>query len=429
MNRSYLWTFIAVAPLLFACPKKEEANKPPPEASGEHKGVEEEHEEGEHKEGEEEQKEGGGEHGEEGEITLTPEALQAANLKTAKVERRAVRRGLMVPARITFSPKDVAKVAARVPGRLASIEVVPGQKVKKGETLGFLESAELGQARAEYLSAATRARVAENNYQREKELLAKGITSEREMRQAESEAAAARAQTNAADGKLHSLGLNDSEIKALKADEHYSSRFAARSPLDGTVIEVGGTVGQAVEPTSTLFTVADLRELWILLDVYEAQLPLIAVGQGVNFTTSAQPGRNFRGLVQHIGEFVDEKTRTVTVRLAVPNPDGALKPGMFAQAEITTLHGDSADGGPTAQANLPLVVPSAAVHKVGEDNVVFIVEETNRFRAVKVKVGERSAEEVEILSGADEGQTVVTQGAFILKSELSKESMGEGHSH
>ncbi|MHB8873239.1 MAG: efflux RND transporter periplasmic adaptor subunit [Myxococcaceae bacterium] len=357
----------------------------------------------------------------EGVITLSPEAVASAELKIGRVERRALATGLTVPARIAFTQTGVAKVAARVPGRLVGLEVQLGQKVKKGQVLGFLESSALGQAQADYLSAATRTRVAEGSFRREKDLVAKGISSEREMREAESAFVSAQAEMNAAEGRLHALGLSDPDIRALKADEHYSSRFPERSPIDGTVVEISGTLGQSVEGTTSLFTVGDLSTLWVLLDVYEAQLAVVRVGQPVYVTVAAFPDKRHEGRVEYIGDVVDERSRTVPVRVVVSNFDGQLKPGMFANAEIGT--GASIEAGRDEAPRL--VVPRDAVQKVGEDQVVFVPSGANEFKPVKVRVGATSAKEAEITSGLEAGAEVVTHGAFILKSELSKESMGE----
>ncbi|WP_224368451.1 efflux RND transporter periplasmic adaptor subunit [Hyalangium versicolor] len=373
-----------------------------------------------------EEAEGG--HGEEGSehsevVTLTPEALKNARLQSAQIQRKPLAIGLTAPARLAFPQSGVAQVAGRVPGRLASIEVNLGDRVKKGQVLGYLESPELGRARADYLAAATKAQVAAENFRREKELFTKGITSAREMREAESAFTSNEADRNAADARLHALGLTDPEITALKAGEHYSSRFPARSPLDGTVVEIRGTVGQEIEATTPLFTVGDLSELWALLEVSEVQLATVQPGQPVAITVQALPDKRFQGKVAYVGALVDEKTRTTPVRVVLPNTDGSLKPGMFATAEILTGTTASDDTHPQR-----LVVPREAVQKVGEKQLVFVPQGTNQFKAVAVKTGASSATEIELLAGVAPGTSVVTQGAFILKSELSKESMGEGHS-
>jgi cobalt-zinc-cadmium efflux system membrane fusion protein len=361
------------------------------------------------------------EHGEQ-RVRLTPEAVRSARIQTQEVQRKPLSVGITAPARVSFTQRGVAQVAARVPGRLSSIEVNLGQRVKKGQVLAYLESPELGQARADYLSAATKSRVAEDNFRREKELFDKGITSEREMREAESTFVTAQAERNAVDGRLHALGLSDAEIAALRGNEHYSTRLPALSPLEGTVVEITGTVGQAVEATTALFTVGDLSTLWVLLDVAEVRVSEVKTGQRVDITLAALPGRRFQGQVEYIGDVINEKTRTVHVRVGVTNQDGALKPGMFAQAEIAT------DPGEETEAHR-LVVPREAVQKLGARQVVFVPEGAGTFKPVEVSTGFSSAKEVELVSGIEPGTSVVIQGAFILKSELSRESMGEGHSH
>jgi membrane fusion protein, heavy metal efflux system len=357
-------------------------------------------------------------------ITLTPEAVRNARLQTAEAQRKPLAVGLTVPARLAFPQRGVAQVAARVPGRIASIEVDLGDRVKKGQVLGYLESPDLGRARADYLAATTKAQVAAENFRREKELFAKGITSEREMREAEGDFVTIEADRNAADARLHALSLTDQEIQALRADEHYSTRFPARAPLDGTVVDIPATVGQEVGGTTPLFTVGDLSTLWALLDVSETQLATVRQGQAVALAVQAFPGQRFQGQVTYIGDIVDEKTRTTPVRVVLANTEGLLKPGMFATAEIST--GATAPGSAGAG---QLVVPREAVQQVADEQVVFVPRGADRFQAVEVRTGASSATEIEILEGLEPGTAVVTQGAFILKSELSKESMGEGHSH
>lgn len=362
-------------------------------------------------------------------LKLSPEAVRSAQLQVTEARRRTLGSALSAPVRITTTQQGLAKIAPRVPGRLVAIKVQLGERVKAGQILGMLESPELGTLRANYMSAATKARVALSNFTREKGLLQKGITSEREMRDAESVYAAAKADLDAADSRLHALGLGEEEIQSLKSDEHFSARFPARAPIDGTIIDITGAVGESVESTAALFTVANLSELWAQLDIVEAQLARIRKGQLVELTIAAAPGRRFQGRIDYIGDVVEEKSRAVHVRVVIPNPDGLLKPGMFAKAEVltgTAPDGGTADGGaaqPRTAANI--VLPRESVQRVGGDDLVFVETIPNQFLPTRVQVGTATADEAEILSGITEGQRVVSQGAFALKSELSKESMGE----
>jgi cobalt-zinc-cadmium efflux system membrane fusion protein len=370
----------------------------------------------------------GHDHGEEEKaedaVTLAPEAVKAARIAVATAERRSFSAALSAPARVTFPQRGVARVSARVPGQLADVKVEAGQLVKKGAVLAIIESPDLGKSRAEFLAALTKAKVAEANYKREKELLAKGISSEREAREAEGGLAVARAELHTAEAHLHALGLTDEELSAFRADDHPTARFAIRSPIDGTVVEISGTIGQSVEGTAPLFTVGDLSKLWVLADVYESQLGAVQVGKGAEVVVAAAPGRTFRGTVEAIGDVVDEKTRTVAVRIVVANADRALKPGMFATARIA---GAAAAAAKPGERSGGVVVPRDAVQKVGERTVVFVPAGENQFRPVAVKLGAESAGEVEIASGIEEGTQVVTRGSFTLKSELSKESLSGGH--
>lgn len=353
-------------------------------------------------------------------VQLSPEAVRAAGLEFAEARRQVLVDAVEVPARLTLTQKGVAKVTPRVPGRIAKLLVQQGDEVTQGQTLAIVESQALGETRAEYLAAAVKARVALANFEREVALVEKGISAEREMRVAEAELAAARADLNASDARLHALGLSEEEIQALKADDHYSASFPARSPIAGRVIEVAAMLGQSVEGTSALFTVADLSTLWAIGDVSESQLPLVHDGRQVTLTLPAQPGRTIEGVVDHVGAIVETATRTIEIRIVVPNPDGRLKPGMFATARI---EGAPEGGTPS------LVVPREAVQSLGDEQVVFAPESEGLFRVIEVETGRRTPDAVEIVKGLDPGTRVVTTGAFVLKSELSRESLGGGHSH
>lgn len=365
-------------------------------------------------------------------VELSPEAVASARIGYGKVRVEVFVEHVEVPARLALTLHGVAKVTSRVPGRVAKVLVRQGDEVREGATLAVIESQALGQTRAEYIAAAVKVAVARENFELEKELVAKGISAEREMRAAQGALAAAQAKLDAADAQLHALGLSENEIRALKADDHYSASFPARAPLAGTVIAVDAVLGQSVEGTAELFTVAQLSTLWALLDVSETQLSLVHVGERVELTTPALPGARIEGVVDWVGAVVKPSTRTVEVRVVVPNPEHKLKPGMFATARLATT--------PSANAVESLTVPASAVQQVGHESVVFVPEpeqaapdapETGkkRFNAVTVVVGRHTPELAEIISGLEPDTTVVVAGAFVLKSELLKSTMSEGHSH
>lgn len=354
-------------------------------------------------------------------VKLSDEAVKSARIQVGKPERKALQLTITAPATLQLTQGNTARIAARVPGRVAELQVKPGDEVKKGHVLAVIESPELGALRADYLAASTKARVARSNFERESRLLEKGISSEREMRQAEEAWVAARADREAADDKLHNLGLSDVEIRRLVANEsHEGARFPLRSPIDGSVLEVNAAPGESIDPTTNLFTVGRLDELWAILQLPEREVLRVQKGQPVAFTLQVAPEEKFEGVVDYVGAVIDPKSRTAPVRVVVPNGSGRLLPGMFATGEIAA--GD-------ADAPKHPVVPREAVQSVEGREVVFVQSAPNQFVPVPVRIGATTASQAEIVEGLEGDESVVTSGAFILKSELSKESMGEGHEH
>lgn len=352
-------------------------------------------------------------------VQLTPESARAAGLELAPAQKRALSAGLSATARISLPLNGHARIAPRVAGRVASITVQLGANLRRGAIVAYVESPELGRARADYLSAVTRTRVADDNYRRERDLLAKGITSEREAREAESAASTATAEKSAAEARLRALGLGSGEIAALRVGQNEGTRFALRTPIEGTVLEIAATPGQTVEASTELVTVGNLSQLWVILDVFEDQLALVRLNQQVSLRVDAYPDRVFSGRIAYVGDVVNEKTRAVQVRVVVSNRERLLKPGMFAAAEIAT----SGPAAASAEELSAVVVPRSAIQQLGPRRVVFVPAGGNKFRAVEVEIGRTSVNEAEIVRGLDAGTSVVSRGAFILKSELSKESL------
>ena len=172
-----------------------------------------------------------------------------------------------------------------------------------------------------------------------------------------------------------------------------------------------------------MFTIADLGHVWVWIDVYERDLRRVHLEDDVVVAADAYPDELFRGKVSYISDQVDADTRTVRARIDVDNPSHKLRPGMFARVTLTDPHFESTDRVSS------LVVPSGAVQRDGEEFVVFVAQGNNRFARHEVEVGRSAGGLTEILSGLASGDTVVVEGAFLLKSEASKEQMGAGHEH
>jgi cobalt-zinc-cadmium efflux system membrane fusion protein len=334
-------------------------------------------------------------------------------------ERRPVSSEIIATAEVTPPDDGVARVGAKASGRLTKLAVGVGDKVKKGQLIALINSPELGRAKADYLAAAVAARVGRETADQEKALLDKKISSERDYRRAEADASMARAEKEAAEARLHSLGVSDSALGRLSADQHSSSTISVSAPIEGVVIERPPTLGQTVDPQDTIATIMDLRTVWMQVDVYERDLAQLAVGHAVSAKVAAWPERAFLGTIESIGAVVDRRSRTVQVRVVVDNADGALKPGMFARVTLAGSTGAPREG---------LFVPASAIQRDGDGAIVFVPIGEHEFQLREVELGVTTAEWVEIVRGIVAGERVVATGTFQLKSEARRESFG-GHEH
>ncbi len=376
-------------------------------------------------EGSHEEKESGGAEGKEeghhenGVIRLTKEQVATAKIATAVVANRAVSSEIVATAEIVPPDDGVARVGPKVPGRLTKISVGVGDVVKAGQLIALVDSPELGKAKGDYLAALAVARVTRETADREKVLFEKKISSERDYRLAEAEATKARAEKEAAEGRLHTLGLSDGQLAQLSADQHSSSLVSVNAPIAGTIVERSVSLGQMVEPSATLVVIMDLRSVWVIADVYEKDLAQLAPKQKVTARVAAWTDRMFEGEIQSIGAVVDRRSRTVKVRVVMANSDGALKPGMFAKVTLAGSSGEARQG---------LFVPAAAVQRDGDESIVFVPISDHEFQLRKLETGISTSEWVEVKHGLVAGEKVVTTGAFQLKSEARRENMGE-HEH
>ncbi len=348
-------------------------------------------------------------------IQLTPEQVRTAGIATALVETRTESAPIQATATIEPAADRQARVGARVSGRISSLRAKVGDQVRAGQALAFIDSPELGRARADFLAALAMANLTRETADREKSLFERNISAEREWREAEAQAIKARADKEAAENRLHALGVTDAELPEMKVDQHLGSSMAISSPIAGVVVEASGTLGQIVEPKDTIFTVMDLRSVWLQVEIYEQDLAQVRVGRRAVVHLKAAPGEEFSGAVESVGALVDTKSRTARVRIVLDNARGVLKPGMFATVSIQGTSGDRRRG---------LFVPSAAVQRLGGGHAVFVARAENAFEPRPVEVAPSGGEWIEVVRGLVAGERIVTNGSFSLKSELKKDELG-----
>ena len=187
-----------------------------------------------------------------------------------------------------------------------------------------------------------------------------------------------------------------------------------KAPIDGVITERKSTVGELVGKETEIYTISDPADLWVIAEIKERDIGAIEVGQNASFTVLAYPDEGFHGKVVLIGNRVEAESRTMEVRIEVDNTGGRLKPGMFADVEIVTMIRQDA-----------LLMPDTALQTDGSDQIVFVALDDSRFEKRVVKTGMEQRGRVAVLEGVKQGEKVVTEGSFILKSEMLKGELGE----
>ena len=316
---------------------------------------------------------------------------------------------LLANGTITYNADRVAVIAPRAEGRIAAVQSDLGQEVSNGQVLATIESPDVSQTRGDLERARATVSVAKRNYEREKRLFEQEISPQKEMLDAEVVYRSAETDFNGALAKLRTYGATTGS----------GGSYGLRTAVAGTVVERNASPGQIVGPTSNVFTVADLRHVWIAVDVYEKDLNRVHRGAAVNVTPTALPNETFKGRVTFAGGVVDTTSRTIKVRVTVENETRRLRPGMFAQVRIMAPSGVTSSGA--------IALPEIAVQDVNGKPTVFISVAPGRYVARTVTVGNRaSGGTVHVTGGVRIGDRVVVKGAFQLKGELMKASLGEG---
>ena len=227
--------------------------------------------------------------------------------------------------------------------------------------------------------------------------------------------------TSTFEGRLTKLNfdLNDhvkaGEVMALvESPELLGRQLEIKAQIDGVIIDRKATTGELVDKAKEIYTISDPTHLWAIAEVKERDIAVVKLGQDATFTALAYPEQKFQGKVVLIGNQVEAGSRTVEVRIAVDNADGRLKPGMFADVEIVTTILDNV-----------LLIPDNALQTDGDNQIVFIALDGSKFEKRTVKLGLEQSGRVQILDGVKAGENIVTEGSFILKSEMLKGQLVE----
>ncbi len=310
--------------------------------------------------------------------------LQRIGVKTAAALKKTITATLRAVGRVVAEETTLTDVSSKVRGWVGSVVVdAVGDPVTKGEVLFTVYSPELYAAQEEYLQAL------------------------RSQQRAGATSAPDRADylVRAARNRLRLWDIAGRDLERLARADEPKEHLPIRAPVSGYVVEKNLVAGSAFEPGQRLYRIAPLSRVWIEAEVYEYELPLVHEGQTATVTLPYMPERSFEASVAYVHPTLDPKTRTARIRLELPNPDLALRPDMYANVRIRAERGER------------LLVPQSAVLYAGRRNFVFRALGDGRFRPQPVKVGLRSGEEVEILTGLEPGDAIVTSATFLIASE------------
>lgn len=345
----------------------------------------------------------------------SPEIAGQAGFEFTTVESRPITKTLECNAEVAYDGNRYAQISAQVPGIVAEVHKNFGDTIEPGEPLVTITSTHLGAAKASYLQATASVALWQRNQAREAKLLDRGVSTEKDLLEAETRLAESRISLSEAEQALLSFGLSKKQIEDVGRSDDTSARYVVRAPFSGIVVDRHATIGEVVDPSKPLFAVADVSRMWALIDIFESNLRHVQVGQPVVLRVDGLPGESFAGRTIWVSSQLNPQTRTLQARADLDNTRGLLRAHMFAQASVSVRDRQQS-----------LVVPEASVQWEGCCNVVFVKESETVYVPRKVHLGVATGTVYEVLSGVREGEEVVTQGSFLLKTEILKGSIGAG---
>jgi len=337
-------------------------------------------------------------------LKMSEAAVKLAQITTSVVKRDYAEAEVRLYGKIEYDETRLAYISAWVPGRIDSLYAdYTGIKVNPGDPLVKLYSPELLSAQMELVQS----KLAPSRL--------KNDAGELNRRSTESTLKAARE-------KLKLLGLTDRQIETVESDENISDHVIINAPIGGVVVHIDARKGDYVKTGTPIYTIADLSTVWVLLDAYESDLAWIRQGQAVEFQSLALSGEAFTGKIAFIDPVLDNRTRTVKVRVVADNINGRLKPGMLATGIVKSrLDKDGNFVRDEKESNAPLLIPSSSPLITGARAVVYLQvsdKDGAIFEGREIELGPRAGDYYIVKSGLIEGDIIVTNGAFKLDSEL-----------
>jgi cobalt-zinc-cadmium efflux system membrane fusion protein len=350
-------------------------------------------------------------------IQLNASVLEEFDIGVETAAPGTLRVTVSFPGEVKVNQDRFAHIVPRVSGFVHTAGVSVGDRVRAGQPLAVLDSRELADIKADYLANLERQVLAEATHKREERLFQKKISSEQEYLEARKVLAEARIALRSSRQKLLALGFAESYIASLpEQPEHALVHYELTAPITGVVIEKHISQGESLTSDAEAFSIADLRTVWVDLNVFQKDLDLVREGQQVTIVSTGGQLRA-SGTIAFIRPIVGEETRTAMARIVLENSEDRWRPGLFVSGTIIV-----------EAIEVPLIVPKAALISM-DGQIVIFVQLDDGFEAQPVTIGRQNETHTEITAGLEPGMRYVVRGGFALKAELEKGELGEGHAH
>jgi cobalt-zinc-cadmium efflux system membrane fusion protein len=354
-----------------------------------------------------------------GVVRAPKELFTEGLLHLGKVEQKTVDLPILLTGEVVFDESRVSHIGTTVPGVVRKVNVILGEHVSRGQVLVELESGEAGEAQEAFLAAEAELQLATREFARMEELYKQRITSEKEYLRAQKDVESARIRVGTSQGRLTLMGLDAAVTRALKPEDP-RGRIPIRAPEAGSVLTLHAVPGEIAHPEESLATLGDNSVLWIWCDLYEQDIAAFTTAaptaqRRVLVSVKAWPGQEFPGTVDFISPSLNPGTRTARVRITVQNHERRLMAGMFAQVQVFL------PGSETVAA-----LPRNAVCEDEGHAFVFVPHHEDYFVRREVVTGRTWADRIEVLEAPADLAAVVTDGVFLLKSDVLRSKMGAG---
>jgi cobalt-zinc-cadmium efflux system membrane fusion protein len=342
-------------------------------------------------------------------VQLAKNVVDDAKITTAPVVKGVLVQTISLPGEIAVDPDKSARVASPVAGRIMSIAFQEGSAVKKGDVLATVRVPDVANVRAASAASSARATAAQSNATRVQALADKGLAAAQEAIAAKAEAASLDAESRALHEQVRVLGLGSAPGSG--------SDLTLRAPLTGVVLSRSAVLGQPVTADETIASLADLSEVWFLGRVFEKDLERVHVGSSVEVELNAYTKQRFSGTVEYVSRQIDPVARTLSARIRLTNTTDQLRVGLYGVARVSLGENEAKEPS--------LLVPRTAVTEIGKKPVVFVRQSDGDFELHEVMLGNAALGQVEIVAGLREGEQVVVEGIFTLKSVVLKSTLAD----